>query len=141
MSRSDTYYKQQLKTAAKSGPQLVTITDVRRFVDEKGKDILEKGKVGVVVTFKNDDIEHEELYWLGGNGYNKLVKILELLSVNVNDRYKILGKTLWIVIRHNITIINDVKVKIEAEILNYSTDDSMPNYPLILETYDIAADA
>lgn len=133
------YYKAQLKHSVKSGPQLVTITDVRRFLDDRGKELLFKGKHGIVIKFSNDNIEHEELFWLAGHRYVKLLKLMAALSIRTEVLSPILflNKQLWILIRHNITIEKDVEVKREADIVKFSLE--MPNHPPIYEEYDIAA--
>ena len=142
MSRMLSYYKSQLKSAAKSGPQLVTIDKVERFLDEKGRELFDNKKHAIVITFKNDNIEHEELYWIHGENHNKLLKLLSefKLAYNAFTRGSLLNQKLWIVIRHNI-LIDDKQneVKRESEIVHYSVDEQMPNYPTILEEYDIAA--
>jgi hypothetical protein len=132
------YYKSQLKSAAKSGPQYVTITEVKDFADDKGESLSANGHFGTVVTFKNDNIEHQEMYWLFGSRGNLYLRIVKKLTDESGSH--LIGKKLWIVIRHNI-LINDKQqeVKRESEIVHYSVGDKAPNYPAIFEQYDIAA--
>lgn len=145
MSRST--YISPLLSSSKSGPCLVTISNVTKYKNKSGESIKYKGKEGVVVTFKNDEIQHEELYWLGGYNYSKFIKILDILdllpgildAVNKLNSEDVRGKKLWIVIRHNITIENGREIKRESEITDYSPEDKKPNVPPIIEEYDIAA--
>ena len=146
MSRSN--YIKPLLSSKKSGPHLVTISNVTKYKSTSGEEIKRNGKVGVVVTFKNDEIEHEELYWIGGYNYSKLLALLTMLDVEIllaDDKVLkfntigLAGKNLWIVIRHNITIENGRETKRESELTDYSTEDKKPNAPPIIEEYDIAA--
>lgn len=120
------YYKSKLKHAEKSGPQWVTIERLTLPFDG-----------GYTVKFKNDNIEHEEFYSIKQN-FSDFLKLLKILK-SKDDIMEIVGKQLWIVIRHNITMNGDVEVKREAEIVHYSADEKMPNYPSVFEEYDIAA--
>lgn len=129
MSRSLSYYKSQLKSAAKSGPQYVTIVEYRALVKDNGNE--------VVFKFMNDNIVHEEAYKLGSS---KLTKFNRELGFQQFAPHNLIDKQLWIVIRHNITIDDkQQEVKREAEIVHYSADEKMPNFPSIYEEYDIAA--
>lgn len=144
LGRNISYYKSQLKSAAKSGPQFVTIVGHRMFKDEKDNYITQcNGKGikcrGLVLKFQNENIEHEELYWILGKKHGKLAELQWMFST-MPDTESLLNKQLWIVIRHNI-LIDDKQneVKRESEIVHYSVDEQMPNYPQIFEQYDIAA--
>ncbi len=142
MSRST--YISPLLSSSKSGPCLVTISNVTKYKNKSGESIKYKGKEGVVVTFKNDEIEHEELYWIGGYNYSKFLKLLACVEAvftapDYSKVKNVIGRKLWIVIRHNITIENGREIKRESEITDYSPEDKKPNVPPIIEEYDIAA--
>jgi len=146
-------YCKPLLSSAKSGPQLVTISNVTKYKNNLGEIVKRKGKEGVVVTFSGD-IQHEELYWIGGVGYSKLLRLMTLVDVpmqmnthnplmaesfNFFNTKDMVNKSLWIVIRHNILMQGDREVKRESEIIDYSPEDKKPNYAELLEEYDIAA--
>lgn len=140
MLEENTHSKQSLKHSCKSGPQLVTISNVSVFKNKSGEVLTYRGKQGIVVTFKNDDIEHEELYWLTGYRYAKFLKLIRALGIlGDNAMVELPGKKLWIVIRHNVTINNHIETMRQAEIIDFSVGEKMPNYPLIIAEYDIAS--
>ena len=76
MSRMLSYYKSQLKSAAKSGPQYVTI-DYCKILNPSG----------YVVSYKNDNIEHEEYYDVKNNfsDFLKINKVNALNSLIMHD--------------------------------------------------------
>ncbi len=117
------YYKSQLKSAAKSGPQYVTIESV---------EIPPLGNAWTI-KYKNDNIEHDEYHSARCN-YGDFIKLLSLLKSDISE---LVGRQLWIVIRHNILLDNKQnEIKRESEIVHYSVDEQMPNYPTILEQYE-----
>jgi hypothetical protein len=141
MSRSSQIEYTPLVSSKKSGPHLVTISNVAKLRDNLGEVKLYKGNFGVVVTFSNEEITHQELYWLHGYNYSKLLKMLQLIGSggDVLDSKEVVGKKLWIVIKHHVTIVDEVEVKREVEMFDFSAEDKVPNYPSLLEEYDVAA--
>ncbi len=141
MSRSNYISKTHLISSVKSGPQLVTISNVTILKDDLGEEKLYKGNKGVVITFKNDEIEHQELYWLHGHNYSKLLKLLKAVDYeldHINTKH-VIGRKLWIVIKHNIRVNNGIEEGRESELIAFSTESKEPNYPPLIEEYDVAA--
>ncbi len=141
MLEENTHNKQSLLSSVKSGPHLVTISKIEKFTNNLGESIKHKGHEGIVITFKSEDISHQELYWKAGYRYVKLLKLLKVLNVSPENitAKNVIGKKLWIAIRHNVTIEGDKEIKREVEIVEYSPEDKKPNVPSLYEEYDIMA--
>jgi hypothetical protein len=142
MLGENTSNKQPLIPSIKSGPHLVTISNVSKLRDNLGELKLYKGNIGVVIKFTSDQIEHEELYWLHGRNYSKLLKVLRCINYTGDSivAKDVIGKKLWLVFRHNVIISAGEEESRTAEIIEYSNEDKKPNYPDFIEEYDIAAD-
>jgi len=141
MSRSTHTEYTPLVSSIKSGPRLVTISNVAKLRDNLGEVKLYKGNYGVVITFTNEELTHQELYWLAGYNYSKLLKMLSLIGCNTDsiDKREVIGKKLWLIFKHNVTIEDGKEVKRECEIVDFSAEDRVPNVPQLIEEYDIGA--
>lgn len=130
---------QPLLSSKKSGPHLVTISQVARLRDNLGEIKLYNGNVGVVFTFINDEISHQELYWLHGYNYSKLLKLLRTIGAGTDalNRKEVIGKKLWIVIKHKIKVVDGKEVDRTADMDDFSPADKKPNCPPIFEDYNI----
>jgi len=129
--------RQHLLSSKKSGPQLVTISNVAKLRNDLGEEKLYKGNVGVVLNFSNDEIVHQELYWLHGYNYSKLLKLLVLLECNTKqiDKREVIGKKLWLVFKHVITMIGGQEESRECEIISMSPESKVPKQSSLIEEY------
>ena len=132
MSRSSYKPEYPVVTSLKSGKHLVKISKIGKLGEQYSKD----GNTGVLVKFVNDDISHEELYYIGGHNYSKLLKLFKVLDMpieithnsiklNVKDLKE---KEFWIVIKH----VLGAKKRTEL----VSVHDKEPNVPLLIEEYE-----
>jgi len=125
MSRSSYTKTYPCTKSERSGKQYVTISETEQLGSEYSKD----GNTGVLVMFENDQIIHEEVYYIGGYNYSKYLKLVREMECNPFMIDELVGKKLWIVIKHIISG-DDCKVKLE------SVHANEPNVPLILEEYE-----
>ena len=125
MSRSSYTKTYPCTKSERSGKQYVTISETEQLGSEYSKD----GNTGVLVMFENDQIIHEEVYYIGGYNYSKYLKLVREMECNPFMIDELVGKKLWIVIKHIISG-DDCKVKLE------SVHAKEPNVPLILEEYE-----
>jgi len=159
MSRSTYINKTTLVSSSKSGPHLVKISNITKYRNKSGEVVRNNGNTGVVIMFENDEIKHEELYWISGHNYSKLLKLLKLIGAEFKslmtkhilvddlsntdltiDPKTVVNKVLWIVIRHNVRVVDGKEVKRESELIDFSPEDRKPNYPNLIEEYDIASE-
>jgi len=150
-SRSTYINKTTLVSSSKSGPHLVRISNITKYRNKSGEVVRNNGNTGVVIMFENDEIKHEELYWISGHNYSKLLKLLKLIGAESKnedtgleklhmDPKTVVNKVLWIVIRHNVRVVDGKEVKRESELIDFSPEDRKPNYPNLIEEYDIASE-
>lgn len=125
-----------LIASKKSGSQLVTITNLSILKNQDGKETLYKGNRGVVITFKNKDITHQELYWIKGFNYSKLLRLIKDAGVDSISSKELKGKELWIVLKHIVMFEAGEEIDRKVILLETSPKDKVPNYPLIIEEYE-----
>jgi len=125
MSRS-TYTKPYPCTKSeRSGKHYVTISKTL----ELGKEYSKDGSTGVLVRFENESIVHEEIYYIGGYNYSKYLKLVREMECNHLSFTDMIGKQLWIVIKH-IIAADVTKVKL------VSVHEKEPNVALLIEEYE-----
>ena len=125
MSRSNYTKPYPCTKSERSGKHYVTISETEQLGSEYSKD----GNTGVLVRFENDSIVHEEVYYIGGHNYTKYLKLFREVGLQFIYSDNIVGKKLWIVIKHIISG-DDRKVKLE------SVHANEPNVPLLIEEYE-----
>ena len=86
------------------GPHLFSILNAKTFAKSNGDPILHEGNPGLVLTFTCDAGTHQELYWIEGYNYIKLLKLLSQIGVSMAgdvQKKDLLRKQFWgLIIEH-----------------------------------------
>ena len=127
-----------LVSELKSGPYLVTISQVAKLRNTLGEVVLYKGNNGVVITFKTDEGKyHQELYWIGGLNYSKLLKLLRLIGAGITrlDKREVIGKRLCIVIKTIVTLKGGFEINRKNVVEETVLPEKKDRYPSFNEEY------
>jgi hypothetical protein len=57
-------------------------------------------------------------------------------GIDVLDRKEMVGKKLWIVIRHKVKLENGKEMSREADMFDFSAEDKRPNVANLIEEYE-----
>lgn len=86
------------KTEIPAGQHQLTIVNCNTHKKSSGELITNNGSPGVVFTFENQGLLHQEIYWVEGFNYKKLQEILGVIGVDPTyDIVKkdLIGKMFW----------------------------------------------
>lgn len=111
------------KSTVPAGAYLFTISNVKTFRKSNGDPILNEGNPGLVMTLSCDAGEHQELYWIEGFNYSKLLRILSHIKVDIEQDIKkkdMLGKQFWGLVIEYKTMRGVEEIKSEKKLVETS---------------------
>lgn len=121
-----------LKTEIASGIHSLVISDLKMHKKSNGEIILHEDNPAVIVSFKNEDKIHQEIYWIGSNNYTKLQRIILQVGLDPNvqiNKKDIVGKKVWGLIQEIAYMRGSEKLRGEFKLAEtFEISDSPPKY-------------
>lgn len=106
-----------------AGQYLFEISDAKTLKKSNGEPITHDGNPGLIITLKNSHDEkseiHQEVFWIDGYNYNKLLKIMEIIGIDPTEevqKKQLIGKQFWGEIVETKTMRGVTEVKSEKKI-------------------------
>ena len=121
-----------LKTEIEAGLFLLTISDLKMHKKSNGDLILHEDNPAVIVSFKNDNKIHQELYWIGSSNYTKLQRIILQVGLDPNkqiSKKEIVGKQIMGLIKEIKTMRGSQEIGSKMVLSDtYPIDSVLPAY-------------
>ena len=106
------------------GAHLFTIIQARMFAKKSGELILHEGNPGLILTISSELGNHQELYWINGFNYPKLLKLMKEIGIDTDkdiQRKALLKKKFWGVITETKTMRGTIEVGSEKRLTKTHT--------------------
>ncbi|CAK0771525.1 hypothetical protein CCP3SC1AL1_570001 [Gammaproteobacteria bacterium] len=108
-----------LKSEIPVGIHILTISDLKLHKKSNGEIITFEGNPAVIVSFKNNGLIHQELYWIGSTNYTKLQKVIVQVGLDPNNQINkkdIVGKQIQGIITEIKTMRGAEEIKSEKKL-------------------------